>query len=69
MHKEKHIGLVLSFQTGISEEGEPIVSKASVNNLRLDLTNDEITEIAELMASLVKHTLVDIVVVKSYNII
>lgn len=51
--------LVLEFETGMTESGDAILSKATLSNLRITLTAEELRQIALVFASLIKHPLID----------
>lgn len=65
MLETRKINLVLFFITGTDEEGEPIESRVTVSNLRVDLTANEIWELVTVFRNLVKFPLSDAQIVST----
>lgn len=51
------INIVLQFVVGVNEKGIAIIKRMTLSNVRPDLTADEVSQVSQALASLVKHDL------------
>lgn len=49
--------LILEFITGTDEKGDPIQSKVTISNLRIDLTAAQLWQVVTVFQNLVKYQL------------
>lgn len=59
------VNLVLEFVTGTDEKGEPILSKVTISNLRMDLTTAQLWEVVTVFRNLIKYKLSEAYVVST----
>ena len=59
------VNLVLEFITGTDEKGDPIHSKVTISNLRIDLTAAQLWEVVTVFQNLVKYQLFNAYVVST----
>lgn len=63
-----NLKLILEFHTDTNSKGDAIMSKVTISNLRLDLTEAEILQIAQLFESLVDYPLIDALAVTTSSV-
>lgn len=50
--------MVLSFDAGVDEKGNPVVKRKSFNNLKVQATNDQLFSIAEAIIPLQQYPII-----------
>lgn len=58
-----NLKLVLEFHTGNDEDGNAIMSKITIANVRRDITSAELIQVSQAFASLVDYPLIDVLTV------
>lgn len=53
--------MVISFQTGLSPTGVPIIRRKTLNNLRFDAAVQDIYDVAHALFSLTEHPALNVV--------
>lgn len=61
--------MVVSFQTGITPDGAPIIRKKTFSNVRFDAAEQDLYDIAHALFSLTDHPVLDVVLRKEYDLV
>lgn len=61
--------IVVSFQTGISPAGAPIIRKKTLSNVRFDAAEQDIYDVAHALFSLTEHPAMDVVLRKDFDLV
>ncbi|SHN70564.1 DUF1659 domain-containing protein [Desulfitobacterium chlororespirans] len=61
--------LVVSFQTGLSPSGAPIIRKKTLGHVRFDAAEQDLYDIAHALFSLTDYPVLDVVLRKEYDLV
>ncbi|AFL98586.1 MULTISPECIES: DUF1659 domain-containing protein [Desulfitobacterium] len=61
--------MVVSFQTGLSPTGVPIIRKKTLGNVRFNAAEQDIYDVAHALFSLTEHPALDVVLRKEFDLV
>ena len=68
MLESVNLKLLLEFHTGNESNGDAIISKITISNIRKDITAAELLQVGQAFASLVDYPLIDILTVATNRV-
>jgi len=61
--------LIIEFEKGVSDTGNPIYKRKSIKNIRKDATDEQIFSVAQVLANLYTNPVANILVDEDYVLV
>ncbi len=61
--------MVVSFQTGTTPAGAPVIRKKTLGNVRFDAAEQDVYDVAHALFSLTEHPALDVVLRKEFDLV